>query len=151
MTLLEINEQFKTVTDAISGLNGYSFGMPSDRTRSQTYDEPGEDQTDLFPRVFFVVPDFDHNTVTRKDEYDCQVFFDDLLGYDDDGEPNLMTQVEKWSMLSVYVEKWVKEMQKNITTGKVQGIVKVELNSFGLKQRLIYAKATFTFVTSAVC
>ena len=44
MTLTEINTQFQAVTDAIAELNGYSFGWASDRTRSQTYDEPGEDQ-----------------------------------------------------------------------------------------------------------
>ena len=151
MTLLQINEQFKTVTDAVAGLNGYSFGMPSDRTRSQTYDEPGEDQTSLYPRVFWVVPDFTHFIATRKDQYECVVFFDDLLGYDDDGEANLMTQAEKWSMIAEYAERWFKEMQTNKTTGKIIGDVRIELNTFGLKQRLIYARASFTFGTNATC
>ena len=96
MTLTEINNQFKSVTDAITGLNGYSFGWPSDRIRSQTYDQPGEDQTDLYPRVLFAVPTMEQDVTLRNDVYQCQVFFDDLLGYDDTGETDLSTQAEKW-------------------------------------------------------
>jgi hypothetical protein len=151
MTLLQINEQFKTVTDAIEGLNGYSFGWPSDRARSQTYDEPGEDQTDLYPRVLFAVPTLDHDMTGRNDTYQCQVFFDDLLGYDDDGEANTNTQVVKWSTLITYAERWVKDMQSYITTGKVQGTVNFTLDSFALQRRVITVIATFTFVTKATC
>ena len=151
MTLLQINEQFKTVTDAIEGLNGYSFGWPSDRARSQTYDEPGEDQTDLYPRVLFAVPTLDHDMTGRNDTYQCQVFFDDLLGYDDDGEANTNTQVVKWSTLITYAERWVKDMQSYITTGKVQGTVNFTLDSFALQRRVITVIATFTFVTKAIC
>jgi len=151
MTLLQINEQFKTVTDAVEGLNGYSFGWPSDRARSQTYDEPGEDQTDLYPRVLFAVPTLDHVMTGRNDTYQCQVFFDDLLGYDDDGEANTNTQVVKWSTLITYAERWVKEMQSYITTGKVQGTVNFTLDSFALQRRVITVIATFTFVTKATC
>ena len=137
MTLLEINTQFKTVTDAVAGLNGYSFGWPSDRTRSQTYDEPGEDQTDLYPRVLWVVPTVDHDWVGRNDNYNCQVFFDDLLGYDDQGEPDILTQVEKWEALRRLAEKWVLEMQTYKTTGKVQGTVNYTQDSFALHRRVI--------------
>ena len=151
MTLLQINEQFKTVTDAVEGLNGYSFGWPSDRARSQTYDEPGEDQTDLYPRVLFAVPTLDHDMTGRNDTYQCQVFFDDLLGYDDDGEANTNTQVVKWSTLITYAERWVKDMQSYITTGKVQGTVNFTLDSFALQRRVITVVASFTFVTKATC
>lgn len=151
MTLLQINEQFKTVTNAVEGLNGYSFGWPSDRTRSQTYDQPGEDQTDLYPRVLFAVPTLDHDMTRRNDTYQCQVFFDDLLGYDDDGEANTDTQVVKWSTLITYAERWVKDMQDYITTGKVQGTVNFTLDSFALQRRVITVVASFTFVTKATC
>ncbi len=151
MTLLEINNQFKTVTDAIDGLNGYSFGWPSDRTRSQAYDAPGEDQTNLYPRVLFAVPTLDHDMTGRNDTYQCQVFFDDLLGYDDDGEANTDTQVVKWSTLITYAERWVKDMQSYITTGKVQGTVNFTLDSFALQRRVITVIASFTFVTKATC
>ncbi len=151
MTLLEINEQFKTVTDAIAGLNGYSFGWPSDRTRSQTYDQPGEDQTDLYPRVLFAVPTMDHDPVQRNDLYQCQVFFDDLLGYDDTGETDSSTQAEKWSTLIGYAEQWVKEMKGYVSTGYVSGNVNFVLDSFGGTQRLISVIATFTFATKSTC
>jgi len=151
MTLLEINTQFKAVTDAITGLNGYSFGWPSDRIRSQTYDQPGEDQTDLYPRVLFAVPTMEQDVVNRNDEYTCQVFFDDLIGYDDTGETDLSTQVEKWDTLLELATRWTKEMQSYRTTGHIQGTATFTLDSFGGAQRLISVIVSFTFVTKSVC
>lgn len=153
MTLTEINQQFKTVTDAITGLNGYSFGWPSDRIRSQTYDAPGEDQTDLYPRVLFAVPTMEQDVINRNDEYTCQVFFDDLLGYDDTGETDLSTQAEKWDTLLQLATRWTKEMQglPYRLTGHIQGTATLTLDSFGGSQRLISVIASFTFVTKSVC
>lgn len=151
MTLTAINDQFKAVTDAVTGLNGYSFGWPSDRIRSQTYSDPGEDQTDLFPRVLWAVPTLEQDVIQRNDLYQCQVFFDDLLGYDDTGETDLSTQVEKWDTLMQLATRWTKEMQSYRTTGHIQGQVNMSLDSFGGSQRLISVVATFTFVTKSVC
>ena len=151
MTLIEINEQFKAVTDAVTGLNGYSFGWQSDRIRSQTYDEPGEDQTDLYPRVLFAVPTLQQDVVQRNDVYRCEVFFDDLLGYDDTGETDDSTQVEKWDNLMQMATRWTKEMQNYRMTGHIQGQVSFSLDSFGGSQRLISVIATFNFVTKSVC
>ena len=151
MTLTEINTQFEAVTDAITGLNGYSFGWPSDRTRSQTYDEPGEDQTDLYPRVLFAVPTVNQDVIGRNDIYKCEVFFDDLLGYDDTGETDTATQVEKWDLLMQLATRWVKQMQGYVTSGVVQGQVSYTLDSFGGTQRLISVIASFDFVTKSIC
>jgi len=151
MTLTEINTQFQAVTDAIAGLNGYSFGWASDRVRSQTYDEPGEDQADLFPRVFWVVPTMNQDVINRNDIYKCEVVFDDLLGYDDTGETNLSTQVEKWDLLMQLATRWVKQMQGYVITGVVQGQVSYTLDSFGGSQRLISVIASFDFVTKSIC
>lgn len=151
MTLTEINNQFKAVTDAITGLNGYSFGWPSDRIRSQTYDQPGEDQTDLYPRVLFAVPTMEQDVVQRNDVYQCQVFFDDLLGYDDTGKTDLSTQAEKWDTLLQLATRWTKAMQAYRTTGHIQGTATMTLDSFGGSQRLISVIASFTFVTKSVC
>ena len=153
MTLTEINTQFKAVTDAITGLNGYSFGWPSDRVRSQTYDQPGEDQTDLYPRVLFAVPTIEQDVVQRNDVYQCQVFFDDLLGYDDTGETDLSTQVEKWDNLLQLASRWTAEMQglDYRATGRIEGRVNMNMDSFGGTQRLISVIASFTFVTKSVC
>lgn len=151
MTLTAINDQFKAVTAAVTELNGYSFGWPSDRVRSQTYDDSGEDQTDLFPRVLFAVPTMRQDVVNRDDLYQCEVFFDDLLGYDDTGETDTNTQVEKWDNLMQLATRWTKEMQSYRTTGHIQGQVEFEFNSFGGTQRLISVIASFTFVTKSIC
>lgn len=151
MTLTEINQQFKACTDAVTGLNGYSFGWPSDRVRSQTYDNPGEDVVDLYPRVLWAVPDLQQDVTNRNDSYRCQVFFDDLLGYDDTGETDSDTQAQKWDTLLQLATHWTKEMQGNRTTGHIQGPVNMSLDSFGGSQRLISVVATFTFVTKSVC
>lgn len=151
MTLTEINQQFQAVTEAVTGLNGYSFGWPSDRVRSQTYDEPGEDQTDLYPRVLWAVPTLQQDVVQRNDIYTCEVFFDDLLGYDDTGETDTSTQVQKWDNLMQLATRWTKEMQNYRTTGHIQGQVTFSLDSFGGSQRLISVIATFTFVTKSIC
>lgn len=151
MTLTAINDQFKAVTDAVVGLNGYSFGWPSDRMRSQTYSDPGEDQTNLFPRVLFAVPTMEQDVVQRNDVYQCQVFFDDLLGYDNTGETDLSTQAQKWDTLLQLATNWTKEMKTYRTTGHIQGQVNMSLDSFGGFQRLISVVATFTFVTKSVC
>jgi len=151
MTLLQINEQFKTVTNAVAGLNGYSFGWPSDRTRSQTYDEPGEDQTDLYPRVLFSkgwTMDQDEN---NNDVYQCQVFFDDLIGYDDNGEADDSTEAEKFSTLLQLATRWRKEMQNYRTSGHIEGKVSYYGDSFALQRRVITVVASFTFVTKATC
>jgi len=151
MTLLQINEQFKTVTNAVAGLNGYSFGWPSDRTRSQTYDAPGEDQTDLYPRVLFSkgwTMDQDEN---NNDVYQCQVFFDDLLGYDDNGEADDSTEAEKFSTLLQLATRWRKEIQKYRRSGHIEGKVSYYGDSFALQRRVITVVASFTFVTKATC
>ena len=150
MTLTEINTKFPAVTDAIADLNGYSFGWPSDRTRSQTYDEPGEDKTDLYPRVLFAVPTVNQDVINRNDVYKCEVFFDDLLGYDDTGETDTATQVEKWDVLMQLATRWVKQLQGYVITGVVQGQVSYTLDSFGGTKRLIYVIARFEFVTKPI-
>lgn len=152
MTLLEIANQFKTVTDSITGLNGFSFGWPSDRTRQVEYDSPGEYVASfLYPRVFFAVPTLEHNQTTRRDLYQVEIFFDDLLGYDDTGETDDSTQIEKWANLLGYAEQWVREMQTKKTTGVIDGTVNMVLDSFGSTQRLITVRASFTLATLSTC
>ena len=152
MTLTEINNQFKAVTDAITGLNGYSFGWPSDRIRSQTYDQPGEDQTDLYPRVLFSKGwTMKQDKKNKNDIYQCQLFFDDLLGYDDTGETDDSTEAEKSNILLQMATQWTTEMQNYRTSGHIEGDVDYYGDSFGGSQRLISVIASFTFVTKSVC
>jgi hypothetical protein len=151
MTLLEIAELFKSTTDATQGLNGFSFGWPSDRTRSQDYDSVGENSTNLFPRVFFAVPTLNNNPITRRDVYQITLFFDDLLGYNEDGTVNEDTQIEKWSALTVLAEKFMLQINTNKQAGNISEGVQMTLDSFSSIQRLISVQATFNLNVISSC
>lgn len=151
MTLLEIADLFKSTTDATQGLNGFSFGWPSDRTRSQDYDSVGENSTNLFPRVFFAVPTLTNNPITRRDVYQITLFFDDLLGYNEDGTVNEDTQIEKWSALTVLAEKFMLQINTNKQAGNIAEGVQMTLDSFSSIQRLISVQATFNLNVISSC
>ena len=151
MTLLEIADLFKSTTDATQGLNGFSFGWPSDRTRSQDYDSVGENSTNLFPRVFFAVPTLTNNPITRRDVYQITLFFDDLLGYNEDGTVNEDTQIEKWSALTVLAEKFMLQINTNKQAGNIAEGVQMTLDSFSSIQRLISVQATFNLNVVSSC
>jgi len=151
MTLLEIADLFKSTTDATQGLNGFSFGWASDRTRSQDYDSVGENSTNLFPRVFFAVPTLTNNPITRRDVYQITLFFDDLLGYNEDGTVNEDTQIEKWSALTVLAEKFMLQINTNKQVGNIAEGVQMTLDSFSSLQRLISVQATFNLNVISSC
>ena len=151
MTLLEIADLFKSTTDATQGLNGFSFGWASDRTRSQDYDSVGENTTNLFPRVFFAVPTLTNNPITRRDVYQITLFFDDLLGYNEDGTVNEDTQIEKWSALTVLAEKFMLQINTNKHAGNISEGVQMTLDSFSSIQRLISVQATFNLNVISSC
>ena len=151
MTLLEIADLFKSTTDATQGLNGFSFGWASDRTRSQDYDSVGENSTNLFPRVFFAVPTLTNNPITRRDVYQITLFFDDLLGYNEDGTVNEDTQIEKWSALTVLAEKFILQINTNKQDGNISEGVQMTLDSFSSIQRLISVQATFNLNVISSC
>ena len=151
MTLLEIADLFKSTTDATQGLNGFSFGWASDRTRSQDYDSVGENSTNLFPRVFFAVPTLTNNPITRRDVYQITLFFDDLLGYNEDGTVNEDTQIEKWSALTVLAEKFMLQINTNKQDGNIAEGVQMTLDSFSSIQRLISVQATFNLNVISSC
>jgi len=151
MTLLEIADLFKSTTDATQGLNGFSFGWASDRTRSQDYDSVGENSTNLFPRVFFAVPTLANNPITRRDVYQITLFFDDLLGYNEDGTVNEDTQIEKWSALTVLAEKFMLQINTNKQAGNISEGVQMTLDSFSSIQRLISVQATFNLNVISSC
>ena len=151
MTLLEIADLFKSTTDATQGLNGFSFGWASDRTRSQDYDSVGENSTNLFPRVFFAVPTLTNNPITRRDVYQITLYFDDLLGYNEDGTVNEDTQIEKWSALTVLAEKFMLQINTNKQAGNIAEGVQMTLDSFSSIQRLISVQATFNLNVISSC
>ena len=151
MTLLEIADLLKSTTDATQGLNGFSFGWASDRTRSQDYDSVGENSTNLFPRVFFAVPTLTNNPITRRDVYQITLYFDDLLGYNEDGTVNEDTQIEKWSALTVLAEKFMLQINTNKQAGNIAEGVQMTLDSFSSIQRLISVQATFNLNVISSC
>ena len=151
MTLLEIADLLKSTTDATQGLNGFSFGWASDRTRSQDYDSVGENSTNLFPRVFFAVPTLTNNPITRRDVYQITLFFDDLLGYNEDGTVNEDTQIEKWSALTVLAEKFMLQINTNKQAGNIAEGIQMTLDSFSSIQRLISVQATFNLNVISSC
>jgi len=155
MTLLEVADVFKTITSQTAGLNKFSFGWPSDRVRSKEYGQDETDTVDLYPRVFWVVPEIVQDLSGKNDTYQVVLFFDDLLGYDDQAVQNSDTQIQKWSALmgsaTAYVRNLGKYRVNGIPPGDVSGEVRYSLDSFAGMQRLISIQATFDYTTKSVC
>jgi hypothetical protein len=151
MSLVQLANIFEAATDAVQGLNGFSFGWPSDRVRSQIYTEEGENSTNIFPRVFFAVPTLTNNPVTRRDTYQVTLFFDDLLGYDENGDVDTTLQITKWSNLIAFAEKFILELGKTKTTNSIPDQVNLVLDSFTSIQRLITVQATFNISIKSEC
>lgn len=151
MSLVELANIFEAATDSVTGLNGFSFGWASDRVRSQIYTEEGENNTNIFPRVFFAVPTLINNPVTRRDTYQVTLFFDDLLGYNEQGDVDTTLQITKWSNLIAFAEKFVLELGKTKTTNSIPEEVNLTLDSFTSIQRLITVQATFNISIKSEC
>jgi hypothetical protein len=151
MSLVQLANIFEAATDAVQGLNGFSFGWPSDRVRSQIYTEEGENSTNIFPRVFFAVPTLINNPVTRRDTYQVTLFFDDLLGYDENGDVDTTLQITKWSNLIAFAEKFILELGTTKTTNSIPDQVNLVLDSFTSIQRLVTVQATFNISIKSEC
>jgi hypothetical protein len=151
MSLVQLANIFEAATDAVQGLNGFSFGWASDRVRSQIYTEEGENNTNIFPRVFFAVPTLTNNPVTRRDTYQVTLFFDDLLGYDENGDVDTTLQITKWSNLIAYAERFILELGTTKTTNSIPDQVNLVLDSFTSIQRLVTVQATFNISIKSEC
>jgi hypothetical protein len=151
MSLVQLANIFEAATDAVQGLNGFSFGWPSDRVRSQIYTEEGENNTNIFPRVFFAVPTLTNNPVTRRDTYQVTLFFDDLLGYDENGDVDTTLQITKWSNLIAYAERFILQLGTTKTTNSIPDQVNLVLDSFTSIQRLVTVQATFNISIKSEC
>jgi hypothetical protein len=151
MSLVQLANIFEAATDAVPGLNGFSFGWPSDRVRSQIYTEEGENNTNIFPRVFFAVPTLTNNPVTRRDTYQVTLFFDDLLGYDENGDVDTTLQITKWSNLIAFAERFILELGTTKTTNSIPDQVNLVLDSFTSIQRLVTVQATFNISIKSEC
>ena len=151
MTLVDLANIFEAATNATTGLNGFSFGWASDRVRSQIYTEEGENNTNIFPRVFFAVPTLVNNPITRRDNYTVTLFFDDLLGYDENGDVDTTLQITKWSTLITLAEKFILELGTTKTTNSLPAEVTLTPDSFTSIQRLITIQATFNITIKSEC
>ena len=151
MSLVDLANIFEAATDSVNELNGFSFGWAIDRARSQIYTEEGENSTNIFPRVFFAVPTLTHLPVTRRDTYQVTLFFDDLLGYDEQGDVDTTLQITKWSNLIGYAEKFILHLSTTKTTNSVPEQVNFTLDSFSSIQRLITVQATFNISIKSEC
>jgi hypothetical protein len=151
MSLVQLANIFEAATDEVQGLNGFSFGWPSDRVRSQIYTEEGENNTNIFPRVFFAVPTLTNNPVTRRDTYQVTLFFDDLLGYDENGDVDTTLQITKWSNLIAFAERFILELGTTKTTNSIPDQVNLVLDSFTSIQRLVTVQATFNISIKSEC
>ena len=151
MSLVQLANIFEAATDAVQGLNGFSFGWASDRVRSQIYTEEGENNTNIFPRVFFAVPTLTHLPVTRRDTYQVTLFFDDLLGYNENGDVDTTLQITKWSNLIAFAERFILELGTTKTTNSIPDQVNLVLDSFTSIQRLVTVQATFNISIKSEC
>jgi hypothetical protein len=155
MNIREISDVFKDTANQITALKSYNFGWPSDRTRStntEDYQELNE-----FPRVFFSVPTITGSDQTRKqDTYQVTIFFDDLLGYDNNGDADLTLQLDKWAALQEYANYFVQRLNKvkqSILPNYlfIPEAPSITFDSFTGLQRMITVQLSFTLVVPTNC
>jgi len=155
MNIREISDVFKDTANQITAIKSYNFGWPSDRTRStntEDYQELNE-----FPRVFFSVPTIIGSDQTRKqDTYQVTIFFDDLLGYNNEGDADLTLQLDKWAALQEYANYFVQRLNKIKQTILpnylfIPEAPSITFDSFTGLQRMITVQLSFTLVVPTNC
>jgi hypothetical protein len=155
MNIREISDVFKDTANQITAIKSYNFGWPSDRTRStntEDYQELNE-----FPRVFFSVPTIIGSDQTRKqDTYQVTIFFDDLLGYNNEGHADLTLQLDKWAALQEYANYFVQRLNKvkqSILPNYlfIPEAPSITCDSFTGLQRMITVQLSFTLVVPTNC
>ena len=155
MNIREISDVFKDTANQITAIKSYNFGWPSDRTRStntEDYQELNE-----FPRVFFSVPTITGSDQTRKqDTYQVTIFFDDLLGYNNEGDADLTLQLDKWAALQEYANYFVQRLNKvkqSILPNYlfIPEAPSITFDSFTGLQRMITVQLSFTLVVPTNC
>jgi hypothetical protein len=79
------------------------------------------------------------------------LFFDDLLGYDENGDVDTTLQITKWSTLITLAEKFILELGTTKTTNSFPTEVTLTPDSFTSIQRLITIQATFVITIKSEC
>jgi hypothetical protein len=155
MNIREISDVFKDTANQITAIKSYNFGWPSDRTRSSNTEDYQE--LNEFPRVFFSVPTITGSDQTRKqDTYQVTIFFDDLLGYNNEGDADLTLQLDKWATLQVYATAFIQRLnliKQSILPNYIfiPDAPAMTFDSFTGLQRMITVQLSFTLVVPTNC
>jgi hypothetical protein len=110
-----------------------------------------------FPRVFFAVPTITGSDQTRKqDTYQVTLFFDDLLGYDNEGDEDPTLQIDKWANLQQYANYFVQRLNKikqSILPNYlfIPEAPSITFDSFTGLQRMITVQLSFNLVVPTNC
>lgn len=153
MDIQTVNNIFKDITESLPDFKGYGFGWPSDRTRGIDPETGAESE---YPRVFFSVPTVTQDVIRMQDTYSVVLYFDDLQGYDNEGNPVDVTQLGQWSNLQLLAQKWVgefksRQLQREVDYLGLVSSVNVVLDSFASSQRLISLQLSFNIVAPSSC
>ena len=155
MNIREISDVFKDTAADITALKSYNFGWASDRVRQGNTEDFQE--LNAFPRVFFSVPTITASDQTRKqDTYQVTLFFDDLLGYDNDGDADLTLQIDKWAALQQYATAFIQRLNLIKQTILPNYLFIPEppqftFDSFVGIQRLVTVQVNFNLVVPTNC
>jgi len=155
MNIREISDIFKDTADNITAIKSYNFGWASDRVRQGNTEDFQE--LNEFPRVFFSVPTIIGSDQTRKqDTYQVTLFFDDLLGYNNEGDADLTLQIDKWAALQEYANYFVQRLNKvkqSILPNYlfIPEAPSITFDSFTGLQRMITVQLSFTLVVPTNC
>ena len=155
MNIREISDIFKDTADNITAIKSYNFGWASDRVRQGNTEDFQE--LNEFPRVFFAVPTITGSDQTRKqDTYQVTIFFDDLLGYDNDGDEDQTLQIDKWANLQQYANYFVQRLNKikqSILPNYlfIPEAPSITFDSFTGLQRMITVQLSFNLVVPTNC
>jgi hypothetical protein len=155
MNIREISDVFKDTASGITALKSYNFGWASDRVRQGNTEDFQE--LNEFPRVFFSVPTITGSDQTRKqDTYQVTLFFDDLLGYDNEGDEDPTLQIDKWANLQQYANYFVQRLNKikqSILPNYlfIPEAPSITFDSFTGLQRMITVQLSFNLVVPTNC
>ena len=155
MNIREISDIFKDTADNITAIKSYNFGWASDRVRQGNTEDFQE--LNEFPRVFFAVPTITGSDQTRKqDTYQVTIFFDDLLGYDNEGDEDPTLQIDKWANLQQYANYFVQRLNKikqSILPNYlfIPEAPSITFDSFTGLQRMITVQLSFNLVVPTNC
>ena len=155
MNIRDISDIFKDTADNITAIKSYNFGWASDRVRQGNTEDFQE--LNEFPRVFFAVPTITGSDQTRKqDTYQVTLFFDDLLGYDNEGDEDPTLQIDKWANLQQYANYFVQRLNKikpSILPNYlfIPEAPSITFDSFTGLQRMITVQLSFNLVVPTNC